>query len=187
MKDYLKVIKAIMPTQVLVENTTRITADDGAIIDTLYFDLKEEKITNYLAELKASAFTDIDENDVIITSDTLVWHQNKALGKPKNETEAFEMLKELSGNTHKVITSVCFKSNDKIETIFDVTEVTFSTLTDQMIHFYIKNFNPLDKAGAYGIQDWIGEVGITKINGSYTNVVGLPVAKVYKYLNDNFK
>ncbi|UYW02192.1 Maf family nucleotide pyrophosphatase [Flavobacterium agricola] len=148
--------------------------------------LQAHEITTYLAELKASVFTDLNENDVVITSDTLVWHQNKALGKPKDTTEAFAMLQALANNTHQVITSVCFKTLAKTETIYEVTEVTFGALTPEMINYYIKNYNPLDKAGAYGIQEWIGEVGIVKINGSYTNVVGLPVSRVYQFIHENY-
>ena len=147
--------------------------------------LQAQEITNYLAELKAAAFHDLAENDVVITSDTLVWHNNKALGKPKNEEEAFNMLSSLANNTHQVITSVCFKTKDKIETIFEVTHVTFGNLTPEMINYYLTNYKPFDKAGSYGIQEWIGEVGIEKIEGSYTNVVGLPVSRVYEYINKN--
>ena len=161
--------------------------DVREVIENYPSDLKAEGITNYLANLKADAFTDIKDNQVVITSDTLVWHNEIALGKPSNNEDAFKMLKSLSNVTHKVITSVCFKTKENKVTIFETTEVTFGYLTDEMINYYIQNYNPLDKAGAYGIQEWIGEVGILKINGSYTNVVGLPVAKVFKYLNENFK
>jgi len=148
--------------------------------------LQAHEITNYLALLKASVFTDLNANDVVITSDTIVWHNQVALGKPKTQTEAVGMLKSLANQTHQVITSVCFKTNEKTELIFDVTEVTFGTLTNAMIEYYVSTYNPLDKAGAYGIQEWIGEVGIEKINGSYTNVVGLPVSKVYQFIHTNF-
>jgi septum formation protein len=145
--------------------------------------LKAEQITNYLAELKAKAFDgEILENELVITSDTLVWLHNKALGKPKNYDDAFHILKSLSAETHEVITSVCFKTLKKTETIFDVTKVTFNELSDDAIRYYLDNYKPFDKAGAYGIQEWIGLIGISKIEGSYTNVVGLPTEKVYKYL-----
>jgi len=140
-------------------------------------------ITNFLAELKASAFdNEIALNEILITSDTIVWLNNKALGKPKDYEDAFKILKSLSNKTHEVITSVCFKTSEKTETIHDITKVTFSTLSDDQISYYLDHYKPFDKAGAYGIQEWIGLIGITKIEGSYTNVVGLPTEKVYQYL-----
>jgi septum formation protein len=144
--------------------------------------LKATEITNFLAELKANAFNDLNENDVLITSDTIVWHENKALGKPKDYQDAFAMLQSMSGKTHEVITSVCFKTNAKTETIFEVTKVTFKELSDEAITYYLDNYKPFDKAGSYGIQEWIGLIGISKIEGSYANVVGMPVDKVYDKL-----
>ena len=147
-------------------------------------DLKAEAITNYLAELKASAFEgELKENEILITSDTLVWHNGKALGKPTDYEDAFQILKSLSNATHEVITSVCFKTNSKTDTIFEVTRVTFNELSEDQIHYYIENYKPFDKAGAYGIQEWIGFIGVSKIEGSYANVMGLPVDKVFQYLN----
>ncbi|HLP64831.1 Maf-like protein [Flavobacterium sp.] len=149
--------------------------------------LKAAEITNYLSELKANAFNEsLAENELLITSDTIVWHNNKALGKPKDYDDAFQILKSLSNSTHEVITSVCFKTTEKSEVIHEVTKVTFSDFTDEEIHYYLKKDQPFDKAGAYGIQDWIGLIGISKIEGSYTNVVGLPTEKVYNYLTKNF-
>lgn len=145
--------------------------------------LKAEAITNYLAELKAQAFEgELAKNEILITSDTLVWHNDKALGKPKDYDDAFQILKSLSNATHEVITSVCFKTITKTETIFEVTKVTFTELSDEQICYYLDHYQPFDKAGAYGIQEWIGLIGISKIEGSYTNVVGLPTEKVYKHL-----
>ena len=157
-------------------------------IDEIYPNhLKAEEITNYLAELKASAFNgDLAENEILITSDTLVWLKDRALGKPKDYDDAFLILKSLSNATHEVITSVCFKTTTKTETIFEVTKVTFTELSDASIHYYLKEYKPFDKAGAYGIQEWIGLIGISKIEGSYTNVVGLPTEKVYAYLTKNY-
>ena len=154
-------------------------------IEEVYPDnLQGVEITNYLAELKAKAFDgEIAKNEILITSDTIVWLNNKALGKPKDYSDAFMILKSLSNTTHEVITSVCFKTKWKTETLFDVTKVTFNTLSDDAIHYYLENYKPFDKAGAYGIQDWIGLIGISKIEGSYTNVVGLPTNLVYHYLN----
>jgi septum formation protein len=145
--------------------------------------LQSLEITDYLAKLKASAFDDdLLENELLVTSDTLVWLKNEALGKPKDYDDAFAMLQKLSNQTHEVITSVCFKSKEKTEIVNDITKVTFGTLSDEAIKYYLDNYKPFDKAGSYGIQEWIGLVGITNIDGSYTNVVGLPTEKVYQYL-----
>jgi len=141
------------------------------------------EITNYLAELKANAFKeDLKEKELLITSDTIVWLDNKALGKPKDYNDAFAILKSLSNETHEVITSVCFKTTEQTDTIFDITKVTFTSLSEEDIRYYLDNFKPFDKAGAYGIQEWIGLIGISRIDGSYTNVVGLPTEKVFQYL-----
>jgi septum formation protein len=147
--------------------------------------LQGVEITNFLAILKANAFEgEIAEDEILITSDTIVWFDNKALGKPKDYDDAFQMLQSMSGKTHEVITSVCFKTCEKTETIFEVTKVTFNKLSDDAIRYYLDHYKPFDKAGAYGIQEWIGLVGINKIDGSYTNVVGLPTDKVYAYLTN---
>ncbi len=148
-------------------------------------ELKADQITAYLAKLKASAFEgELNDTEILITSDTIVWHNNKALGKPKDKEDAFAILKSLSNSTHDVITSVCFKTNLKTEIITERTKVTFNELTDEAILYYIDNYKPYDKAGAYGIQEWIGFIGVAKIEGSYANVMGLPVDKVYKYLSN---
>jgi septum formation protein len=148
-------------------------------------ELKAEEITNYLAELKANAFEgELKANEILITSDTIVWHNNKALGKPKDAQDAFEILKSLSNATHQVITSVCFKTPTDSTLIYEVTQVTFNELSDEAIRYYIENYKPLDKAGAYGIQEWIGFVGVSKIEGSYANVMGMPTDKVYEYLSN---
>jgi septum formation protein len=147
-------------------------------------ELKGSQITDYLAELKAAAFEgELQPNEILITSDTIVWHNDKALGKPKNEEDAFNILKSLSNTTHDVITSVCFKTNEKSVVINETTKVTFTVLTDEAILYYLKNYKPYDKAGAYGIQEWIGFVGVAKVEGSYTNVMGLPTHRVYEYLS----
>ncbi|WP_289659891.1 Maf-like protein [Flavobacterium panacagri] len=145
--------------------------------------LKAAEITDYLAELKAKAFEgELKENEILVTSDTIVWHQNKALGKPKNAEEAFEMIKSMSNATHEVITSVCFKTNQSSTLLHDITKVTFNDLSDEAILYYIENYKPYDKAGAYGIQEWFGFMAVAKVEGSYTNVMGLPTAKVYEFL-----
>jgi len=146
-------------------------------------DLKSSQITDYLSELKAEVFKNtLQKGDILITSDTIVWHKNEALGKPETTTQAFEMLQSMSGKTHEVITSVTFTTSTIQKTINASTLVTFKELTKEEIDYYILNYHPLDKAGAYGIQEWIGLIGITKIEGSYFNVVGLPTHLVYKTL-----
>jgi septum formation protein len=145
--------------------------------------LKAEEITNYLALLKADAFeNDLKENDILVTSDTIVWLNGMALGKPKDADDAYKMLQQLANQTPEVITSVCLKSAKKTEVFHCITKVTFNALSDEAIRYYITNYQPLDKAGSYGIQDWIGLIGISKIEGSYTNVVGLPTENAYRYL-----
>lgn len=147
-------------------------------------ELKAVEITDFLALLKANAFEgELKENEILVTSDTIVWHKNKALGKPKNAEEAFEMIKSMSGTTHEVITSVCFKTSTASTLLSDTTKVTFNDLSDEAILYYIENYKPYDKAGAYGIQEWFGFMAVAKIEGSYTNVMGLPTAKVYEYLS----
>lgn len=147
-------------------------------------ELKAADITNFLAELKANAFEgELKENEILITSDTIVWHNDKALGKPKDRQEAFEILKSLSNSTHDVITSVCFKTNTDTKLLCETTKVTFNELSDDEILYYIDNYEPFDKAGAYGIQEWIGFIAVSKIEGSYANVMGMPVDKVYQYLS----
>jgi septum formation protein len=145
--------------------------------------LQAEEITNFLAKLKASAFVlNLQENDILITSDTIVWLNNKALGKPKDYEDAFKMLTEMSGTTHKVITSVCIKTTNKESVFYEETLVTFTKLSSDKIKYYLNNYQPFDKAGSYGIQEWIGLVAIEKIEGSYANVVGLPTHRLYEEL-----
>ncbi len=145
-------------------------------------ELKAAEITDFLADLKSKAFTNLQQKDLLITSDTIVWLEGTALGKPKDAKEAFDMLKRLSGKKHEVITSVSIKSASFQKIINDSTTVNFKELTDEEIHYYINNYKPFDKAGAYGIQEWIGFIGIESIEGSYFNVVGLPVHKLYEAL-----
>jgi septum formation protein len=145
-------------------------------------ELKGIEITDFLADLKSQAFTNLSEKDLLITSDTIVWLDENALGKPKNAEDAFKMLRSLSGKKHKVITSISIKSKNYQKIINDITTVTFKELSDSEINYYITNYKPFDKAGAYGIQEWIGFIAIEKLEGSYFNVVGLPVHKLYKEL-----
>ena len=145
--------------------------------------LKEEDIAEFLAKQKSEFLSEnLQRNDLLITADTIVSLQDELLNKPKNKEEAFATLKKISEKKHKVITGVCLKSKNK-EIIFSVTTwVTFKKLSEDEIHHYINEYNPYDKAGAYGIQDWIGRIGIININGSYTNVVGLPISELYQNL-----
>ena len=147
-------------------------------------ELEGTEITDFLADLKSKPFTNLSKNDLLITSDTIVWLNDKALGKPKNEDEAFAMLKELSGKKHEVITSISIRSSAFQKIINDITVVYFKEITDEEINYYVKNYKPFDKAGAYGIQEWLGFIAIHKMEGSYFNVVGLPIHKLYKELMD---
>ena len=147
--------------------------------------LKHFEISDYLAQLKSLPFeNELKENDILITSDTIVWHKDKALGKPRDTQEAFDMLTSMSDTTHEVITSVCFKTTTFQKTVASVTKVTFKPLTSEEINYYIDNYKPFDKAGSYGIQEWIGAIGITKIEGNYNTVVGLPLDVVYRELSN---
>ena len=145
--------------------------------------LQKEDITDYLSKLKSKPFLkDLKANDILVTSDTIVWHNKKALGKPESNNEAFRMIKSLSNATHEVITSICVTTmiNQIIKNT--TTRVTFATLTDDEIWYYINTYKPFDKAGAYGIQEWIGAIAIKDIQGSYNNVVGLPTHLLYETL-----
>lgn len=146
-------------------------------------DLKGAEITDYLSELKAEVFSGkLRTNEILITSDTIVWHNGEAMGKPGTTSEAYKMLESLSGKTHEVITSVTFTTNTFQKTVNCTTAVTFKPLSNGEIDHYVREYKPLDKAGAYGIQEWIGLIGITRVEGSYFNVVGLPTHLVYKTL-----
>lgn len=145
--------------------------------------LKKYEIAEFLAKQKAKYLSDnLSETDLIITADTIVSFKGEILNKPKNKKQAFKTLSKLSGSTHKVITGVCIKHQQKEITFSETTLVTFNKLTKEEITLYINNCNPFDKAGSYGIQDWIGKIGIKNIEGSYSNVVGLPTAEVYQQL-----
>ena len=145
-------------------------------------DLKTADVAGYLAKLKASAFKTILKEQIIITADTVVILDDKILGKPKNEVESKTMLQSLSNRKHEVITGVCLKSATKTHTFSCTTNVFFKELSDAEIDYYIENYKPYDKAGSYGIQEWIGAIGITKIEGSYFNVVGLPIQELNEQL-----
>lgn len=144
--------------------------------------LKREAITEYISAQKAKAYTDLKPNEILITADTLVCLSDEVLGKPKDEKAAFDMIHKLAGKTHQVYTSVTIKSTDKEITFSDKTDVSFDEFTDEEIEYYIEHFNPMDKAGAYGIQDWLGFAKVSKIEGCYYNVMGLPLNKLYNTL-----
>lgn len=150
--------------------------------------LSGQAIVEYLVKLKAEPFKpQLKENQIVITADTIVWHQNQCLGKPQNQEEAKKMLQTLSGNTHQVITAVGFLKKGKWDSLCCCSEVQFSTLNPKDIEAYIATGSPLDKAGAYGIQDSFGMRFIKSIQGSYTNIIGLPVAQVYEKLEEIIK
>lgn len=144
-------------------------------------DYPTHDIPQYLAMQKASAYQ-IADDELLITADTMVIVDNKALGKPHNEAEARQMLQEISGRTHQVVTGVCIRTNQKEHSFSVTTDVTFKQLADGEISHYITTYKPFDKAGAYGIQEWIGYIGVTSIHGSYFNVMGLPVQRIYEEL-----
>ena len=146
-------------------------------------DLPVSQIAEYISTEKAAAYRELmADHDLIITADTIVILGQKVMGKPKDIAEAKEMLHELSGHTHQVITGVCLTTKKK-QVCFSVeTDVTFKELTNEEIEYYVNHYRPMDKAGAYGIQEWIGHVGVTGMNGSYFNVMGLPVQRIYEAL-----
>ncbi len=140
-------------------------------------------VAAYLSKLKSDSFPDtLNPNEILITSDTVVVLDDHVLGKPKDEDAAFDMLKSISGATHTVMTAVTFRDSQKTITLEDQTSVTFKMLTEEEIWHYIKTYEPFDKAGAYGIQEWIGFIGVSKIEGSYFNVMGFPLHLVYEQL-----
>lgn len=140
--------------------------------------MPRDEVAAFISHKKAMAFDDSITNEIVITADTIVCLDDLILGKPTDEADAFKMLKILSGRMHKVITGVTILHQHHIHTFSDTTSVYFNNLSDSDIHYYIENYQPFDKAGAYGIQEWIGLVGINKIEGSYTNVMGLPTEKL---------
>ena len=148
------------------------------------------EISEYIVKNKSNAFNKlIKENEIIITADTLVWFENKCLGKPKDKKEAKYMLKLFAGKSHDVITSVGFLTLSNFKVLTESTTVIYKSLTDSEIEYYVENVNPIDKAGSYGIQDWIGMIGVEHVNGSYTSVLGLPVPQttnqIIKIINEN--
>jgi septum formation protein len=148
--------------------------------------LRHKEIAIYLSELKARAFdfSKMCENCLVITADTIVWKNNGILEKPVDRQDGFRILKQLSGEMHEVITAFTLRDQSEMKTFHSLTKVFFKKLTDEEILYYLDNFNPYDKAGAYGAQEWIGYIGIERIEGCYFNVVGLPLPELYVALND---
>lgn len=149
-------------------------------------DLATKDIAAFVAKTKAEAYTNLKENEILLTSDTIVALENEILLKPKNADEAFYMLKKLSGKTHQVYTSICIKTHDKILTETDCADVTMQIISDDEINYYIEKYKPFDKAGSYGIQEWLGMSKIENIKGSYYSIMGLPTHLVYKHLSKYF-
>ena len=142
-------------------------------------------VAGYISREKANAYKDtITEHELIITADTVVIVGNEILGKPANNDEAKEMLRKISGRKHQVVTGVCLTTTEKQHCFSVSTDVTFKNLTEKEIEYYVETYSPLDKAGAYGIQEWIGYVGVTALEGSYFNVMGLPVQRIWEELNN---
>lgn len=165
-----------------IDYETRVIPDvDESYPNSLHI----EDVAVYLAEKKASAYQpELKDKELLITADTVVLLENKILGKPANEEESATMLRVLSSKTHKVITAVCLTSTEKQVSFFDTSLVTFGKLIDAEIDYYVSKYKPFDKAGAYGVQEWIGYIAVERIEGSYYNVMGLPVFKVYKELKE---
>jgi septum formation protein len=169
----------------------QLLSDLGLKFSVQSMDIPEEfpanlgmtEVSVYLAELKAEAFRpQLKPNQLVITADTIVWLDGKVLNKPADYADGFQMLKDLSGKKHQVITGVCLLSDHKKVSFYALTDVWFKELSDKEIHYYLEHYQPYDKAGAYGIQEWIGYVGIYHIEGSFFNVMGLPVQSVYEHL-----
>lgn len=155
----------------------------GGIDETYPDSVPLLEVPQYVSERKADAFhANIKDNEMIITADTMVICGDRILGKPHDRKEAIDMLRDLSGRTHQVATGVTITTLDRRTSFTTVTDVTFDDLTDEEINYYVDNYHPLDKAGAYGIQEWIGAVAVSKINGSYYNVMGLPIHRLYQEL-----
>lgn len=152
-------------------------------IDESYPDMPCQLVAQYIAGKKADAYrTALNESDLVITADTVVIVDNEILGKPRDEQDAKAMLRRISGRSHKVVTGVCLLTPENRREFSVSTDVTFKSLTDEEIDYYVEHYRPLDKAGAYGIQEWIGYVGVTALNGSYFNVMGFPVQRIYSEL-----
>ncbi|MBN1184707.1 MAG: septum formation protein Maf [Bacteroidales bacterium] len=183
LKNYKIILASKSPRRqyLLKELGLNFRVDTSFDVDEVFpSKLSKMEIPVYLAELKANAYKNsISENEILLTADTIVWLNGKMVGKPIDWEDAANILKSLSGNMHEVVTGVCLKSLNKVKTFTALSEVYFKPLDDNEINYYINNYHPFDKAGAYGVQEWIGYVGVEKIHGSYFNVMGLPIQKLY--------
>lgn len=169
--------------QLLIDLGLKFTVQSMDIAEVFPPGLGMTEVPVYLAELKAEAFRpQLKQNQLVITADTIVWLDGNVLNKPADYADGFRMLKDLSGKKHQVVTGVCLLTTTKKVSFFASTDVWFKSLSDEEIHFYLENYRPYDKAGAYGIQEWIGYVGINHIEGSFFNVMGLPVQSLYEHL-----
>lgn len=166
------------------ETGFNFTVEKPDVDETFPTQLPVEQVARYLATQKAEYFRPRITDEVVVTADTVVIIDNSILNKPQDRNEAIRMLNVLSGRTHLVMTGVCILSSEKEESFDDTTEVTFKKLSQAEIEFYVGQYKPFDKAGAYGAQDWIGMVAIEKITGSYFNVMGLPIHLVYQHLSN---
>jgi septum formation protein len=152
-------------------------------VDESYpYNLSPSEIAVHISEKKVRAFDEVINNEIVITADTIVSLEGKILGKPENEDHAFEILSDLSGKRHEVITAVSLLKNHQIKSFFEVSEVFFKPINSEQIRYYISNYHPMDKAGAYGIQEWIGLIAVDKIIGSHSNIMGLPTQRLYQEL-----
>jgi septum formation protein len=194
LSDLLKSYRIILASR--SPRRQQLLKELGLKFDTVIRDYEEtfpeglngEEIARFVAHSKAVSFrNEIAENEIVITADTIVWCNNQVLGKPVDKQDAVRILNEISGNTHEVITGVSLFSKHKEVTFSDSTKVTFEVFSEEDIHYYIDKCKPFDKAGAYGIQEWIGITACSRIEGSYFNVVGLPVQRLYKELQEFVK
>lgn len=151
------------------------------VVETYPPNLIGVDIPKFLASKKADSY-ELNDNDLLITADTIVWYRGSVYGKPKDKTDAKRMLKTLSGNMHQVITGVCIRTQQHSKVFHVVSEVYFGRLSDLEIEYYLEHYQPYDKAGSYGVQEWIGYVGVERIEGSYYNVMGLPIQRLYNEL-----
>lgn len=169
--------------QLLTDLGLKFTVQSTDVPEEFPAGLAMTEIPVFLAELKAEAFRPyLKNNQLVITADTIVWLDGEVLGKPTDYEDGFRMLKGLSGKKHEVITGVCLLSTEKKVSFYALTDVWFKSLSDEEIHYYLENYRPYDKAGAYGIQEWIGYVAINRIEGSFYNVMGLPIQSLYEHL-----
>ena len=168
----------------------KFTVNSNPVNENFPKSLKRKEIAEFIVSKKTKPFRGIiKENQIIITADTLVWFENKCWGKTNDKNDAKKMLKQFAGLSHEVITSVGFLTSNHFEILTEVTEVTYKNLSEKEINYYVNTVNPIDKAGSYGIQDWIGMIGVERIKGSYTSVLGLPVpqvtSQILKIINEN--